>query len=435
MTGFVFNHKEGNMTIAQILMVITLLLMISGKTPLYMTAIIGSAIAAVVAGFPLTGGKDVVTITSFVVSGLNPVIADMAGVLMFIGIMERAGFLDVIVRWIIRVGRVLGGGAGVAVAGGIAAGVIGMLTGFTQPAITAVITGIASTKMGVDPSKSAGIHGHAGHLGNYGGFTHPTQVAVVAMAGIGFGVINVVGIFVSLSIFACSLVRLKREERKLKIQLTKEEMQKIAEEFETSDNKIPVWMAFLPFGVLFVGFVLGYPIFLIGVAAAILTIILSKTAFAEGEAAMLQGVGRVATPLVATIGFLFMSAVIKNVGLASLIGKTFMPILEVAPLQSMLFVSAIAGLITQSNAASAAIVLPFLQATLGAGANPLAAACMAAGGSAIMQYFLTGGPIAALATVIPILPGSDLKIANKFQRPSMLFGVLVLFVLSFVLNL
>ena len=255
------------------------------------------------------------------------------------------------------------------------------------------------------------------------------------MAGIGFGVINVVGIFVSLSIFACSLVRLKREERKLKIQMTKEEMQKIAEEFETSDNKIPVWMAFLPFGVLFVGFVLGYPIFLIGVAAAILTIILSKTPFAAGEAAMLQGVGRVATPLVATIGFLFMSAVIKNVGLASLIGKTFMPILEVAPLQSMLFVSAIAGLITQSNAASAAIVLPFLQATLGAGANPLAAACMAAGGSAIMQYFLTGGPIAALATVIPILPGSDLKIANKFQRPSMLFGVLVLFVLSFVLNL
>ena len=75
------------MTIAQILMVITLLLMISGKTPLYMTAIIGSAIAAVVAGFPLTGGKDVVTITSFVVSGLNPVIADMAGVLMFIGIL------------------------------------------------------------------------------------------------------------------------------------------------------------------------------------------------------------------------------------------------------------------------------------------------------------------------------------------------------------
>ena len=187
--------------------------------------------------------------------------------------------------------------------------------------------------------------------------------------------------------------------------------------------------------MLFVGFVLGYPIFLIGVAAAILTIILSKTPFAAGEAAMLQGVGRVATPLVATIGFLFMSAVIKNVGLASLIGKTFMPILEVAPLQSMLFVSAIAGLITQSNAASAAIVLPFLQATLGAGANPLAAACMAAGGSAIMQYFLTGGPIAALATVIPILPGSDLKIANKFQRPSMLFGVLVLFVLSFVLNL
>lgn len=48
--------------------------------------------------------------------------------------------LDIIVRWIIKLGRVLGGGAGVAVAGGVAAGIIGMLTGFTQPAITAVIT-------------------------------------------------------------------------------------------------------------------------------------------------------------------------------------------------------------------------------------------------------------------------------------------------------
>ena len=36
------------MTIAQILMVITLLLMISGKTPLYMTAIIGSAMTTIV---------------------------------------------------------------------------------------------------------------------------------------------------------------------------------------------------------------------------------------------------------------------------------------------------------------------------------------------------------------------------------------------------
>lgn len=66
--------------------------------------------------------------------------------------------------------------------------------------------------------------------------------------------------------------------------------------------------------------------------------------------------------------------------------------------------------------------------------DPFAAACMAAGGSAIMQYYLTGGPIAALATVVPIIPGSDLKAANKFQRPSMLFGVFILLVLSFLLN-
>ena len=81
------------MTIAQILMVITLLLMISGKTPLYMTAIIGSAIAAVVAGFPLTGGKDVVTITSFVVSGLNPVMLGQQDLIPVLPVHQQVGIL------------------------------------------------------------------------------------------------------------------------------------------------------------------------------------------------------------------------------------------------------------------------------------------------------------------------------------------------------
>jgi hypothetical protein len=421
------------MSIAQIVMVGTLLLMISGRVPLYITAILGSTITALIAGIPLFGTTDIVSITSLINGGLNPVIADMVGVLMFIGVMEHVGYLDVIIRNIIKLGRVMGGGPGVATSGGIAAGVIGMLTGFTQPAIAAVITGPASVRLGVNPSKSAGVHAHAGHLGNFGGFTHPTQVAVVAITGIGFGLINVVGIFVSLCIFGFSLFRLRRDERREKIQLTKEQIKQISAEYESGKLSASVVIAVFPFIVLFGGFILGYPIFIVGVISSLLTILLSRTHTNSGEAAMLNGVSRIATPIVATIGFLFMSSVIKNIGLASLIADIFMPFLKIAPLQSMLLVSAFAGLITQSNSASAAISLPFLQAVLSVGADPFTAACMAAGGGAVMQYFLTGGPIAALATTVPVIPGSELKTANRFQRPAMLFGILILFILSILL--
>lgn len=64
-----------------------------------------------------------------------------------------------------------------------------------------------------------------------------------------------------------------------------------------------------------------------------------------------------------------------------------------------------------------------------------AAAFAAASGASLIQYFLTGGPVAALATVIPVIPGSDLKGANAFQRPSILFGCLVAFLITFCLNL
>ena len=89
--------------------------------------------------------------------------------------------------------------------------------------------------------------------------------------------------------------------------------------------------------------------------------------------------------------------------LYAVIGEIFTPMLTHAPLQSMLLVSALAGLVTQSNAASVAITIPFLQAALALGtATPLSLAVMAAGGSAMLQYYLTGGPVAALATVIPV---------------------------------
>lgn len=118
--------------IAQVVMVLTLLLMITGKTPIYMTAIVGATLSALIAGFPIMGSAEM-TIAKMVNTGLNPVIADMTGILLFIGIMQATGFLDVIIRDIVRVGNKLGGGTGVCSAGGIAAGVIGALTGFTQP--------------------------------------------------------------------------------------------------------------------------------------------------------------------------------------------------------------------------------------------------------------------------------------------------------------
>lgn len=133
--------------IAQVVMVLTLLLMITGKTPIYMTAIVGATLSALIAGFPIMGSAEM-TIAKMVNTGLNPVIADMTGILLFIGIMQATGFLDVIIRDIVRVGNKLGGGTGVCSAGGIAAGVIGALTGFTQPVITAVITGPAAVRLG-----------------------------------------------------------------------------------------------------------------------------------------------------------------------------------------------------------------------------------------------------------------------------------------------
>ena len=52
----------------------------------------------------------------------------------------------------------------------------------------------------------------------------------------------------------------------------------------------------------------------------------------------------------------------------------------------------------------------------------------------LWQYYLTGGPVAALSTVIPVIPGSNLVKANKFQRPAMVFGFVILFICVCVVN-
>jgi len=426
------------MNIAQIIMLLTLLLMVSGKVPIYLTAVIGSTIAALAFGIPPSAtifsfsfGDVDVTVGTLLQSGLHPVLIDMLGVLLFIGIMEKTGFLKIIILKIMDVGKELGGGPGIAVAGGIAAGVIGGMTGFTQPAITGVVTGPASVKLGVDPNKSAGTHALAGILGNFGGFTHPTIVAVVATAGIGFGMINIFGIIVGLSAFGMSFYRLSRS-LSTNVATPADEIS-----LDDADDEVlngTFGKAVIPFIVLIVGFISGLPIVLTGIIASLFVILLSGMQVAEAEKTMMAGIYRISTPLFATVSFLFMSAVINQIGLVDLVADVLEPVLTLAPIQIMLLVSALTGLVTQSNGASAAIVVPFLQVVIASGANPFVASVAAAGGCAIMQYFLTGGPVAALSTVVPVISGSELKTANKFQRPDILFSLAVLFVITLALS-
>ena len=83
---------ELHLIFAQLIIAATLILMIIGRTPLFMTAMFGATIAALVGGIPLTATEGV-SIKSLLISGLNPVLVDMAGILLFIGIMKTSGFL------------------------------------------------------------------------------------------------------------------------------------------------------------------------------------------------------------------------------------------------------------------------------------------------------------------------------------------------------
>lgn len=415
-------------------MAATLILMLIGKTPLYSTAIVGATLAAIVYGIPVTGEAEI-TIKSLVSGGLNPVIADMAGVLIFIGAMEYTGFLNVLVKAMIRVGNKMGGGPGVATAGGFGAGLIGAFTGFTQPAITAVVTGPASVRLGTDPNKSAGTHAHAGHLGNFAGFTHPTLLSIIAIVGIEFGWINVIGLITGLAIFGMSFARMRYAMKKSRGEVTEADQQAAMEEFKKVDGEPSTFYVLLPFILLVVGFAMGYPVFIVGFVVSLLVMAMGRANPGKAEAAMLESVKRIAVPLIATIGFLFMSGVINAIGITELLASWFEPMIDSVPIITMIIISAIAGLLTQSNSASAAIILPIVTiiASTG-GVSPLALAAAAAGPTAIMQYFLTGGPVAALATTIPVVPGSELKAANRFQRPSQLFGLLVVSVIAIILG-
>ena len=84
------------MVLAQIIMVLTLVIMIAGWAPLYITAAIGATFSAVAAGFSFTR-PETVSIQKLFISSFNPVIVYMLWVLFFFCIMQKSGGLGVII--------------------------------------------------------------------------------------------------------------------------------------------------------------------------------------------------------------------------------------------------------------------------------------------------------------------------------------------------
>lgn len=417
------------MVTAQVIMVLTLLVMIFGIAPLYLAAVVGTTLACLAAGYPLIGSSPE-SISKLLISAMNPVIVDMLGVLLFVGIMQKSGYMDVIICKIMEVGRKKGGAPGIATAAGLAAALLGALTAFTQPVITATIAGPAATRLGLSPNKTSAIISMANTVANNAGFTHPTMLAILGLTGVKFGLINFWGLLGSIWIYVFAYYRAKREMIQEGIEIRKD--LDADNSFSLPENAPSFAKAFFPFLVLCVTFFMGVPVFLVGVGCSILVIIMAKMSLQEGEKSMVSGVTQIAIPIVAIISLMFMSTVIAKIGLVKVVAEYVKPYIAVAPIQILLIISAVAGTITQSNAASAAIVLPFVQIVLGLGADPLATSFAAITGCAIMQLFLSGGALTALPVVAGVIPGTVQKVANRWQRPCMLVGLGVSFLLTFI---
>lgn len=417
------------MVLAQIIMILTLAVMIMGWAPLYITATVGSALACFAAGFPLTGNADI-TVQKLLIASINPVIVDMLGVLLFIGIMQKCGYMDVIIWHIVDFGRKKGGAPGVSTAAGLAAAMLGALTAFTQPVITATVAGPAAVRLGLTPNKAAGIISLANTVANCCSFTHPTYLAILAITGVHFGLINMYGFIGSIWIYVFCYYRAKRELITEGIGIKTED----DGAFEPLPDGAPSFKkAFFPFLVLCVAFFAGIPVFLVGMFCGILVIIMTHMNLADGEKAMVSGVTQIAIPIVAIISLMFMSNVITKVGLVTLIAEYVRPYLSLAPIQLLFLASFTAGLVTQSYAASAPIILPFTQIVLDMGCDPLATSFAAITGAAVMQLFLSGGALTALPVVAGVIPGTVQKLANKYQRPAMLVGAGTCFLLTFII--
>ena len=416
------------MELAQIIMVLTLVVMILGIAPLYLTAVVGTTMAAIAAGFQIMGNAPN-SVSKLLVTAMHPVIIDMLGVLLFIGIMQVTGFMDVIIYKIIEVGRKKGGAPGIATAAGLAAALLGALTAFTQPVIMATIAGPASVRLGLTPNKTSGIISMANTVSNSCGFTHPTMLAILAITGVHFGLINLWGFVGSVGIYIFAYYRAKREMISEGLEIrTDDEIN----DFVLPENAPSFGKAVFPFLFLCIAFFAGFPVFLVGVASSIMVILMAKMSLQEGERGMITGVAQIAIPITAIISLMFMSTVIAKVGLVDLIATYVKPYISFAPIQILFIISCVAGLITQSNAASAPIILPFVQILISMGCDPMAVSFAGITGAAIMQLFLTGGALTALPVVAGVIPGTNQKLANRWQRPAMLVGVATCFVLTFV---
>ncbi len=413
---------------AQIIMVLTLIVMITGIAPLYITAVVGGVASALAAGFPLTGA-DPNAISKILIASMHSVIVDMLGVLLFIGIMQKCGYMDVIIWNIMDFGRRYGGAPGIATAAGLAAALLGALTAFTQPVITATIAGPAAVKLGLSPNKTAGIISMANTVANSCGFTHPTVLAILAITGVQFGMINVWAFIGSIWIYVFCYWRARREMIADGLPIKPE-----GTALEALPEGSPSFKkAIFPFLVLCVAFFAGVPVFLVGMGTGILITIMERMTLNDGEKAMISGVAQISIPIVAIISLMFMSNVINRIGLVTTLAEYVQPFLAMAPVQILFFISFMAGLVTQSCAASAAIVLPFTQIVINMGIDPLATSFAAITGCAIMQLFLTGGALTALPVVAGVIPGTVQKVANRWQRPAMLVGAGVCFLLTFIL--
>ena len=416
------------MIVAQIIMVLTVVIMITGIAPLYITAVAGGVLSALAAGFPLTGSAPE-AVSKILVSSMHPVIIDMLGVLLFIGIMQKSGYMDVIIWNIMDFGRRYGGAPGIATAAGLAAALLGALTSFTQPVITATIAGPAAVKLGLNPNKTSAIISMANTVANSCGFTHPTMLAILGVTGVQFGLINVWAFLGSIWIYVFCYWRARREmiAEGLPIKPEGAELDKLPEGAPSFK------VAIFPFIVLCAAFFAGVPVFLVGMGTGVLIAFMNKMTLAQGEKAMISGVAQISIPIVAIISLMFMSNVINKIGLVDLLARYAEPFVAIAPIQILFLISFLAGLITQSCAASAAIVLPFTQLVIQMGADPLATSFAAITGCAIMQLFLSGGALTALPVVAGVIPGTVQKIANRWQRPSMLVGAGVCFLLTFII--
>lgn len=72
------------------IIVITLLIMSTGRAPLYLTAVLGGVAALLADGVPLSG-ESVDTVSTILKGALHPLpVVDMLGVLLFIGIMKQS---------------------------------------------------------------------------------------------------------------------------------------------------------------------------------------------------------------------------------------------------------------------------------------------------------------------------------------------------------